>query len=106
MDWAHGHVTFGYQFARPTKTAFDVCEEKQGVCRDYQHLAITTLRALNVPARYATGYLGDIDADPDPTPMDFSAFYEVYLDGRWWPMDARHGRARVGRVLMARALGR
>jgi transglutaminase-like putative cysteine protease len=66
------------------------------------HLAVTFCRALNIPARYATGYLGDIDADPDPTPMDFSAFYEVYLDGRWWPMDARHGRARVGRVLMAR----
>ena len=101
MDWAHGHVTFGYQYARPTKTAFDVCGEKQGVCRDYQHLAITMLRALNVPARYATGYLGDIGVPLSPSPMDFSAWVEVYLGGQWRTLDARHNKPRIGRVLQA-----
>ena len=101
-QWVFRHITFGYRLTRPNKTALDTYVERTGVCRDMMHLAITFCRAMNIPARYATGYLGDIDADPDPTPMDFSAFYEVYLDGRWWPMDARHGRARVGRVLMAR----
>lgn len=101
-EWVFKHVKFGYKLTRPNKTALDTYVERTGVCRDMMHLAITFCRALNIPARYATGYLGDIAADPDPTPMDFSAFYEVYLDGRWWPMDARHGRARIGRVLMAR----
>jgi transglutaminase-like putative cysteine protease len=101
-QWVFKHVTFGYRLTRPNKTALDTYVERTGVCRDMMHLAISFCRAMNIPARYATGYLGDIDADPDPTPMDFSAFYEVYLDGRWWPMDARHGKARVGRVLMAR----
>ena len=101
-EWVFRHVRFGYKLTRPNKTALDTYVERTGVCRDMMHLAITFCRALNIPARYATGYLGDIDADPDPTPMDFSAFYEVYLGGRWWPMDARHGKARVGRVLMAR----
>ena len=102
MDWAHGHVTFGYQFARPTKTAKDVCDEKQGVCREYQHLAITMLRALNVPARYATGYLGDIGVPPSPAAMDFSAWFEVYLGHRWYTLDARHNKPRIGRILQAR----
>ena len=101
-EWVFKNIRFGYRFTRPNKTALDTYVERTGVCRDMMHLAITFCRAMNIPARYATGYLGDIDADPDPTPMDFSAFYEVYLDGRWWPMDARHGKARVGRVLMAR----
>ena len=101
-QWVFKHVRFGYRFTRPNKTALDTYVERTGVCRDMTHLAVTFCRAMNIPARYATGYLGDIDADPDPTPMDFSAFYEVYLEGRWWPMDARHGKARVGRVLMAR----
>lgn len=101
-DWVFRNVRFGYRLTRPNKTALDTYVERTGVCRDMTHLAVTFCRAMNIPARYATGYLGDIDADPDPTPMDFSAFYEIYLDGRWWPMDARHGRARVGRVLMAR----
>jgi transglutaminase-like putative cysteine protease len=101
-EWVFKNITFGYRLTRPNKTALDTYVERTGVCRDMMHLAISFCRAMNIPARYATGYLGDIDADPDPTPMDFSAFYEVYLDGRWWPMDARHGRARVGRVLMAR----
>jgi transglutaminase-like putative cysteine protease len=102
MDWVHGHVEFGYQYARPTKTAFEVCAEKQGVCRDFQHLAITVLRALNVPARYATGYLGDIGVPENPLPMDFSAWFEVFLGGRWYALDARHNEPRIARILMAR----
>jgi hypothetical protein len=98
----HDNVTFGYEFARPTKTAFDVYAERQGVCRDFQHLAITFLRALNVPARYATGYLGDIGVPHDPNPMDFSAWLEVYLGGAWHALDARHNAPRIGRLLMAR----
>ena len=102
MEWTHNHVQFGYQYASSTKTASDVCQQKQGVCRDFQHLAITMLRALNVPARYATGYLGDIGVPKDPAPMDFSAWFEAYLGNRWWTFDARHNRPRIGRVLMAR----
>jgi transglutaminase-like putative cysteine protease len=98
VDWAHGHIQFGYQFASPTKTAYDTCQQKQGVCRDFMHLAITMLRALNVPARYATGYLGDIGVPVNPAPMDFSAYLEVYLSGRWWAMDARHNIQRIGRI--------
>ena len=101
LDWVHSEVTFGYNFARSTKTAVDVSVEKQGVCRDFQHLAITLCRAMHVPARYATGYLGDIRVPQVPCPMDFSAWFEVYLGGRWWTCDARHNQPRVGRVLMA-----
>lgn len=100
-DWVHSKVAFGYHFARPTKTAVDVFTERQGVCRDFQHLAITFCRALNVPARYATGYLGDIRVPVSDSPMDFSAWFEVYLSNRWWIFDARHNFPRVGRVLMA-----
>ena len=102
VDWVHKNVTFGYQYSRPTKTAFDVFTERQGVCRDFQHLAITILRALNIPARYATGYLGDIGVPRDPNPMDFSAWLEVYLGGGWHTLDARHNEPRTGRVLMGR----
>jgi transglutaminase-like putative cysteine protease len=101
-DWVHDRVRFGYGFARPTKTAHDVFEEGQGVCRDFMHLAITFLRCMNIPARYATGYLGDIRVPAAPFPMDFSAWLEVYLGDRWWTWDARHNVPRVGRVLMAR----
>jgi transglutaminase-like putative cysteine protease len=101
-DWVHENVKFGYQFARPTKTAWDVYTERTGVCRDFMHLSVTLLRCLNIPARYATGYLGDIGVAPAPEPMDFSAFFEVYLSNRWWPVDARHNVARQGRILMAR----
>jgi transglutaminase-like putative cysteine protease len=101
-DWVHRNVQFGYRFARHNKTALDVYTERRGVCRDFVHLAIAFCRALNVPARYATGYLSDIQAAPDPTPMDFSAFFEAYLDGQWWPFDPRYNVARIGRVLMAR----
>jgi transglutaminase-like putative cysteine protease len=102
MDWVHDRVEFGYPFARSTKTAFDVCDERKGVCRDFQHLAITLLRALNVPARYCTGYLGDIGVPLNPTPMDFSAWFEAYLGGRWYALDGRHNTQRIARILMAR----
>ncbi|HEX4770279.1 MAG TPA: transglutaminase family protein [Bryobacteraceae bacterium] len=99
--WIHDKVRFGYAYARPTKTALDVFTERLGVCRDFQHLAITFCRALNIPARYATGYLGDIGVPPAATPMDFSAWFEVYLEDRWWTFDARHNERRIGRILMA-----
>jgi len=92
VDWVHANVQFGYQYARVTKTARDACYEKCGVCRDFQHLAITLLRALNIPARYATGYLGDIGVPISPAAMDFSAWMEVYLGNRWYTMDARHNQ--------------
>jgi transglutaminase-like putative cysteine protease len=99
-DWVHEKVRFDYQTARPTKTAMDVFTERVGVCRDFQHLAVTLTRCQNIPARYVTGYLGDIRW-PYTGAGDFSAWYEVWLDGRWWSMDARHNDARPGRVLMA-----
>jgi transglutaminase-like putative cysteine protease len=99
--WVHNKVTFGYHFANPTRTALGVYTERVGVCRDFQHLAITFCRALNIPARYATGYLGDIRIVLAPCPMDFSAWFEVYLEDRWWTCDARHNIPRIGRVLMA-----
>ncbi len=101
-DWVHQKVEFGYHFARPTKTALDVYTERRGVCRDFQHLALTFCRAMNIPARYATGYLGDIGVPPAASAMDFSAWFEVYLGDRWWTLDARHNQPRIGRVLMAR----
>ncbi len=100
-NWVNCKVTFGYNFARPTKTALDVYAERVGVCRDFQHLAITFCRCLNIPARYASGYLGDIGVPAAPYPMDFSAWFEAYLEDRWWTFDARHNVARQGRVLMA-----
>jgi transglutaminase-like putative cysteine protease len=100
-DWVHDKVAFGYSFARSNKTALDVFTERQGVCRDFQHLAITFCRALGIPARYAAGYLGDIGIPAAPYPMDFSAWFEVYLESRWWALDARHNTPRIGRVLMA-----
>jgi transglutaminase-like putative cysteine protease len=99
-DWVHEKVSFNYLAARPTKTAMDVFTERIGVCRDFQHLAVTLSRCQNIPARYVTGYLGDIRS-PYSGAGDFSAWYEVWLEGRWWPMDARHNDARAGRVLMA-----
>ena len=99
-DWVHEKVRFDYHAARPTKTAMDVFTERIGVCRDYQHLAITLSRCQNIPARYVTGYLGDIRW-PYSGPGDFSAWYEVFLEGRWWTMDARHNEPRMGRILMA-----
>jgi transglutaminase-like putative cysteine protease len=100
-DWVNQKVVFGYQFARPTKTALDVYTERAGVCRDFQHLAITFCRAMAIPARYLTGYLGDIGVPPAPSPMDFSAWFQVYLGHQWWSFDARFNVPRIGRVLMA-----
>ncbi len=99
-DWVNAKVAFNYQQTRPSKTAMDVYTERVGVCRDFQHLAISFCRALNIPARYATGYLGDIGVPARP-PMDFSAWFEVWLDGRWWAFDARNNTPRIGRILMA-----
>ena len=101
-NYVHDRLTFGYEHASPTKTAWDAHSERRGVCRDFSHLAITLCRCMNVPARYCTGYLGDIGVPPDLTPMDFSAWFEVYLGGRWYTFDARHNKPRIGRILMAR----
>lgn len=102
VDYAHERIEFGYHHARATKTAWDAHGEQAGVCRDYAHLAITLCRCMNIPARYCTGYLGDIGIPPVDAPMDFSAWFEVWLDGRWHTFDARHNRPRIGRILMAR----
>lgn len=99
-DWVHNRVTFNYNAARPTKTAMDVFIERIGVCRDFQHLAISLSRCMNIPARYVTGYIGDIRM-PYSGPGDFSAWYQVFLDGRWMDLDARHNYPRLGRILMA-----
>lgn len=100
-DYVHNHITFGYHNARRTRTAWEAYNERVGVCRDYTHLAITLCRCLNIPARYCTGYLGDIGVPLSADPMDFSAWFEVYLDGRWYTFDARNNKPRIGRVLMA-----
>jgi transglutaminase-like putative cysteine protease len=99
-DWVHWKVAFNYNAARSTKTAMDVFTERVGVCRDFQHLAITLTRCMNIPARYVTGHLGDI-RHPYSGAGDFSAWYQVWLDGQWWDMDARHNEPRQGRILMA-----
>jgi transglutaminase-like putative cysteine protease len=101
-NYVHDRITFGYEHASPTKTAFDAHTQQRGVCRDFSHLAITLCRCMNVPARYCTGYLGDIGVPPDGMPMDFSAWFEVYLGGRWYTFDARHNKPRIGRILMGR----
>jgi transglutaminase-like putative cysteine protease len=101
-DFVHDRIRFGYEDASSTKTAWDAFEQGRGVCRDFAHLAVTLCRCMNVPARYCTGYLGDIGVPPSSAPMDFSAWFEVYLGDRWYTFDARHNRPRIGRVLMAR----
>jgi transglutaminase-like putative cysteine protease len=101
-DFVHGHIKFGYVFARDDRTALDAYHERAGVCRDFTHLAVALCRCMNIPARYCTGYLGDIGVPPDPAPMDFSAWFEVFLEGRWFTFDARHNRPRIGRVVIAR----
>ena len=101
LDYAHDRITFGYEHARSDRTAHEAHEERLGVCRDYAHLAITLCRCMNIPARYCSGYLGDIGVPYDPNPMDFSAWFDVYLSGAWHPMDARHNKPRIGRILMA-----
>ncbi|AZL60778.1 transglutaminase family protein [Tabrizicola piscis] len=99
--FVHQHVTFGYQFGRASKTASEVFREKTGVCRDFAHLAIALCRAMNIPARYASGYLGDIGV-PYSGPGDFCAWFEVFLDNRWHTFDARYNVPRMGRILMVR----
>jgi transglutaminase-like putative cysteine protease len=101
-DFTHQHITFGYEHARATRTASEAFTERHGVCRDYAHLAITLCRCLNIPARYCTGYLSDIGEPPPYGPMDFAAWFEVWLGDRWHTFDARNNTPRIGRILMAR----
>ena len=101
-DFVHRHVTFGYEHARSTKTAWETFNERRGVCRDYAHLAIALCRCMNIPARYCTGYLGDIGIPPPHAPMDFAAWFEAYLGGQWYTFDPRNNVPRAGRVLIAR----
>jgi len=101
-DFVHGHITFGYQFARATRTASEAYQERRGVCRDFAHLAVTLCRCLNIPARYCTGYLGDIRIPAVDAPMDFAGWFEAYIGGNWYTFDARNNTPRIGRVLIAR----
>ena len=101
-DFTHDRLAFDYQRARSTRTALEAYEEKVGVCRDFTHLAVTLCRCMNIPARYVNGYLGDIGVPPDPAPMDFNAWFEVYLHGSWFTFDARHNTRRIGRIPIAR----
>ena len=101
-DYVHSRLEFGYHHARPDRTASEGHQERRGVCRDFAHLAVALCRCLNIPARYCTGYLGDIGVPRDPAPMDFSAWFEAFLDGRWFTFDARHNRPRIGRVVIGR----
>jgi len=101
-SWVHEHIRFGYEWARPTRTAWDAFQEGQGVCRDFAHLGVALCRAMNIPARYCTGYLGDIGVPPSADPMDFSGWFEVFMGGRWLTVDPRNHRPRIGRILIAR----
>jgi transglutaminase-like putative cysteine protease len=101
-DWVHNHIVFNYEHASAQRTAWDGYMERRGVCRDYAHLAVTFCRCLNIPARYCTGWLGDIGMPPPYGPMDFAAWFEVYLGGAWHTFDARNNMPRIGRILMAR----
>jgi transglutaminase-like putative cysteine protease len=101
-DYVHAHITFGYEHARMTRSALEAYYDKTGVCRDYTHLAVAFCRCMNIPARYCTGYLGDIGTPPPYGPMDFAAWFEVFLDGHWFTFDARNNTPRIGRVLIAR----
>lgn len=101
-DYVHSHVEFGYEHARATRTAWEAYHDRKGVCRDYTHLAVAFCRCMNIPARYCTGYLGDIGVPPPHGPMDFAAWFEAYLDGHWYTFDPRNNMPRIGRVLIAR----
>ncbi len=103
-DFVHERLTFSYPNARSTRTASEALAEGTGVCRDFTHLAVTLCRCLNIPARYCNGYLGDIGVPPDPAPMDFNAWFEAFLGGRWFTFDPRHNQPRIGRILIARGL--
>lgn len=100
-DFVNTHLSFGYQHARPTRTALEAYHERVGVCRDFTHLAVAFCRCMNIPARYANGFLGDIGVPPDPAPMDYNAWFEVYLGGRWFVFDARHNIPRIGRITVS-----
>jgi transglutaminase-like putative cysteine protease len=100
-DFVHNHIGFGYAHASATRTAADVYAQRQGVCRDFAHLAVAFCRCLNIPARYCTGYVSDIGLPPPYAPMDFAAWMEVYLGGAWYPFDPRNNAPRIGRVLIA-----
>ena len=102
VDYVHSRLSFGYGYARSTRTAAQAHEERVGVCRDFAHLAITLCRCMNIPARYVNGYLGDVSVPEDPAPMDFTAWVEVFLDGKWYTFDPRHNVRRIGRVVIAR----
>jgi transglutaminase-like putative cysteine protease len=101
-DFVHRHIEFGYGTSSATKTAFQVYQDRKGVCRDFAHLAVTLCRCLNIPARYCTGYLGDMGTPPPYAPMDFAAWFEAYLGDDWHTFDARNNTPRIGRVLIAR----
>src|ERR1700722_18534056 len=101
-DFVHAKIRFSYPDARPTRCASDSMHEGIGVCRDFAHLAIALWRCMNIPARYCTDYLGDIGVPVDPNPMDFSAWFEAFVDGRWYTMDSRHNHPRIGRIVMGR----
>jgi transglutaminase-like putative cysteine protease len=101
-NYVHRHITFGYANARSTKTAWEVFGERTGVCRDFAHLAVTFCRCMNIPARYCTGYLGDVGTPPPYSPGDFAAWFEAYVDGHWHTFDPRNNVPRIGRILMAR----
>lgn len=102
VAFVHRHIRFDYMKADATRSASEAYTQGHGVCRDFAHLAVAFCRCMNIPARYCTGYLGDIGVPPVPDPMDFSAWFEAYLGGRWYTFDARHERRRIGRILMAR----
>jgi transglutaminase-like putative cysteine protease len=101
-DYVHQHIAFGYEHARASRTAWEAFCDRTGVCRDYAHLAVALCRCMNIPARYCTGYLGDIGVPASDAPMDFSAWFEAYLGGEWYTFDARNNIPRIGRVLIAR----
>jgi transglutaminase-like putative cysteine protease len=101
-DFVHHHITFGYEHARPTKTAWEAFQEGTGVCRDFAHLGVALCRCMNIPARYCTGYLGDMGTPPPYGPMDFAGWFEAYLGGQWYTFDPRNNTPRIGRVLLAR----
>lgn len=100
-DHVNRHIRFDYMQARATRTAYEGWQERIGVCRDYAHLAIAFCRCMNIPARYVNGHLGDIGV-PILSPMDYSAWMEVYLGGRWWTFDPRNNVPRIGRIVVAR----
>jgi transglutaminase-like putative cysteine protease len=101
-DFVNAHLTFGYEYARPTRTALEAYQERVGVCRDFTHLAVAFCRCMNIPARYVNGFLGDIGVPCDPLPMDYNAWFEAYLGGQWFVFDARHNIPRIGRIIVAR----